>query len=86
MSQPVQASIAVYPLQQEGWEGVDRAVAAARAAGLPLEPGTMQSQVLGAAEHVFAALRAAFEAAAALGPTAMTVTVSNACPLPGASR
>jgi hypothetical protein len=42
MSQPVQASIAVYPLQQQGWEGVDRAVAALRAAGLPLEFGTMR--------------------------------------------
>lgn len=86
MSQPVQASVAVYPLQQQGWEGVDRAVAALHASGLPVEPGTMQSQVRGDAERVFAALRAAFEAAAALGPTVMTVTVSNACPIRSESR
>ncbi len=81
MTQAVQATVAVYPLQQEGWEGVDRAIAALQVHGVEIEMRAMQSELLGETDAVFAALRAAFEAAAALGPTVMTVTLSNACPV-----
>ena len=81
MTQAIQATVAVYPLQQEGWEGVDRAITALQIPGVEVEMRNMQSELLGETEAVFAALRAAFEAAAALGPTVMTVTLSNACPV-----
>ena len=42
----------------------------------------MSTLVWGEADVVFAALRAAFDQAAAVGDTVMTVTLSNACPLP----
>jgi hypothetical protein len=41
----------------------------------------MSTLVSGEASRIFAALRAGFEQAAALGPVAMNVTVSNACPV-----
>lgn len=81
MTQAIQATVAVYPLQQEGWEGVDRAIEALRVPGVEVELCAMQSELLGDPDAVFTALRAAFEAAAALGPTVMTVTLSNACPI-----
>ena len=81
MTQAIQATVAVYPLQQDGWEGVDRAIAALQVPGVEVEMRAMQSELLGGTDAVFAALRTAFEAAAALGPTVMTVTLSNACPV-----
>lgn len=81
MSQAIQATVAVYPLQQEGWEAIDRAAAALARPGVEVEVRTMQSELVGEAGPIFEALRAAFEAAAALGPTVMTVTLSNACPV-----
>jgi hypothetical protein len=46
-----------------------------------VEVRTMHSELVGESCPIFEALRAAFEAAAALGPTVMTVTLSNACPV-----
>jgi uncharacterized protein YqgV (UPF0045/DUF77 family) len=77
----ITATVAIYPLQQDGWEAVDRAIAALRAAGLDLEIRTMQTEVTGETAAVFAALQSAFEAAAALGGVVLTVTVSNTCPV-----
>jgi len=42
----------------------------------------MHTELRGSAEAVFAAIRAAWDAAAARGGVVMAVTVSNACPLP----
>jgi len=44
----------------------------------------MGTTVIGELGKVFAALRKAFDAARETGPTVMTVTVTNACPLPTA--
>jgi hypothetical protein len=41
----------------------------------------MSTLVSGETDRIFAALRAGFEDAAAVGPVAMTVTISNACPV-----
>lgn len=75
------AQISVYPLRQQQ---LGPAVEAVRLAleGQALEPevGPMSTLVRGEGEPVFAALRAAFERAAALGDVAMVVTLSNACP------
>jgi uncharacterized protein YqgV (UPF0045/DUF77 family) len=78
----IQATVAVYPLQQTGYEAVHRAIDALRLPGVHVEVASMHSTIAGSQETVFQALQAAYEAAAALGPTVMTVTVSNACPLP----
>lgn len=79
----IQATVAVYPLQQMGYEGVHRAIDALGSTGVHVEAGAMHSTIAGNEEAVFQALQAAFEAAAAVGPTVMTVTVSNACPVIG---
>jgi len=50
-------------------------------AGLEARVGPMSTQVTGETESVFAALRSGFEQAASLGPVAMVVTLSNACPV-----
>lgn len=79
----IQATVAVYPLQQMGYEGVHRAIDALGSTGARVEAGAMHSTLAGETEVVFQALQAAFEAAVAVGPTVMTVTVSNACPVIG---
>jgi len=77
------AQIAIYPLRQER---LTPAVAAVQQAlcsrGLEAQPGPMSTCVVGEADAIFAALHAAFVQAAATGHVVMTVTVSNACPLP----
>ena len=78
----IQATVAVYPLQQTGYEAVHRAIDAIRTTGVSVEVERMHSTIAGNQEAVFAALQAAYEAAAACGPTVMTVTISNACPMP----
>ncbi len=78
----IQATVAVYPLQQTGYDAVHRAIDALRSTGARVEAGTMHTTIAGNEEKVFRALQAAFEAAAAVGSTVMTVTVSNACPAP----
>ncbi len=79
----VSAQIAVYPLRQEHLgPAVDAVQQALRAHDLHVEPGPMSTTVLGEAPDVFAALSDAFARAAASGHVVMTVTVSNACPVP----
>lgn len=52
--------------------------------GLRTAVGPMSTRVTGAADAVFDALREAFVRAAARGQVVMTITVSNACPMPEA--
>ena len=77
----ITATVAIYPMQQEGWDAVDRAIVALRAAGVEVEVRTMQTEITGETAAVFRALESAFEAAATLGGVVMTVTVSNTCPV-----
>jgi len=76
------AQISLYPLRQER---LGPAIEALRRVlereGLAPQVGAMSTLVSGEAGRIFAALRAGFEQAAALGPVAMTITVSNACPV-----
>jgi uncharacterized protein YqgV (UPF0045/DUF77 family) len=79
----VSAQIAVYPLRQERLTPAIAAVSAAlREAGLVPEVGAMSTVVSGDAPAVFRALESAFARAASTGHVVMTVTVSNACPVP----
>ena len=76
------AQVSVYPLRQEHLNPAVQAVKTELAThGLKPEIGTMSTQVVGEAEAVFAALRAAFIRVAANGQLVMTVTFSNACPI-----
>ena len=78
------AQISIYPLRQDR---LGPAIEAVRATltdrGLRAEVGPMSTIVVGEDTAIFAALGEAFAKAAELGEVVMTVTVSNACPIPG---
>ncbi len=77
------AQIAIYPLRQEHLTPSIEAVRQAlRDHGLQPESGPMSTYVVGEGEAVFAALQDAFEKASGMGHVVLTVTVSNACPVP----
>lgn len=79
----VSAQIAIYPLRQEhlspSIEAVRRAL---RAQGLEPVPGPMSTYVVGEEQAVFTALQEGFAQASGMGHVVLTVTLSNACPLP----
>lgn len=80
----IAAQVSLYPLRQESLSpAIDEALSAFQAHGLRVEPGAMSSLITGEDAAIFAALQEAFRRAAGQGPVVMTVTVSNACPLPG---
>lgn len=79
----VMAQISVYPLRQASIGPVIReAVRTLRQHELEARVGEMSTLVWGEEQAVFAALEDAFHQAAERGDTVMTVTLSNACPLP----
>jgi uncharacterized protein YqgV (UPF0045/DUF77 family) len=65
-------------------ETIEVAVAQLSALGLSPETGPMSTYVAGDERVVFEGLQCAFDAAAQQGAVVMTVTLSNACPLPEA--
>jgi uncharacterized protein YqgV (UPF0045/DUF77 family) len=78
----VSAQISIYPLRQRHLgPAVDGVRLALEEQGLDPEVGPMSTFVAADAERIFAALREAFERAAASGDVAMVVTLSNACPV-----
>lgn len=78
--QQVSCQFSVYPLGgADLGGGIDAALAAVRRHGLQVEVAAMSSTMAGPSDEVFAALRDAFEAAAA-GACVLVATVSNACP------
>ncbi|GAB4323988.1 MAG: hypothetical protein Kow0010_05720 [Dehalococcoidia bacterium] len=79
----IQATIAIYPLGNEDFRAIHRAIDALRAGGVELDVRAMHTELRGEPNAVFAAIRAAYDAAAAEGGVVMTVSVSNVCPLPG---
>lgn len=80
----IQATIAVYPLGEEGFRAIDRAIDAIAATGVEFEVRAMHTELRGEGDIVFRAIRAAYDAAAATSGVVVTVSISNACPLPGA--
>ena len=79
----ISCQLSLYPLGVEDLgPAIDAAVAELRAAGLEPVVGAMSTFVTGESTAVFEGLRRAFDAAAGQGHVAMTITVSNACPLP----
>jgi uncharacterized protein YqgV (UPF0045/DUF77 family) len=77
------AQISVYPLRQERLApAVENVRSALISHGLAPQVGPMSTTVVGDDATIFGALREAFAKAAASGEIVMTVTVSNACPIP----
>lgn len=75
----VAATVAVYPLRQQDYRGIEAAIAVLQSSGLSADVQPMHTELSGPIEDLFAALRAAFEAAAQYGTTVMVVTLTNAC-------
>ena len=83
----VSLQFAVYPLRQEHLApAIQMVTDALIAADLRPEVGSMSTLVVGDSQALFAALHEGFLRAAAQGPVVMTITVSNACPLPPAEH
>lgn len=77
------AQISIYPLRQDRLGPAIEAVRATLTGrGLRADVGPMSTIVVGEDAAIFAALGEAFAKAAELGEVVMTVTVSNACPIP----
>jgi uncharacterized protein YqgV (UPF0045/DUF77 family) len=77
------AQISVYPLRQDHLGPAIETVRTALAAhGLKPQIGAMSTTVVGEDAAIFAALQEAFAKTAEVGEVVMTVTVSNACPIP----
>ena len=77
------AQVAVYPLRQSRLSPAVEAVQQAlRDKGLEPQAGPMSTYVVGDDAAIFAALQEAFGRASTLGHVVMTVTLSNACPIP----
>jgi uncharacterized protein YqgV (UPF0045/DUF77 family) len=71
----------IYPLRQARLQpSVEAAVRAAGKGGLEVAVGKLSTVAVGDEEAVFAALRAAFDAARANGPTVMVATISTGVP------
>lgn len=71
----------VYPLRQEHLQpAIEAAVQAAAREGVEVTVGRLSSLAPGDEDAVFAAVRAAFDAARSFGPTVMIVTLSSGLP------
>lgn len=71
----------VYPLRQEHLHpAIDAAVQAAAQEGVDVTVGRLSTFAPGDEDSVFAAMRAAFDAAKSFGPTVMVVTLSSGLP------
>ena len=77
------AQISVYPLRQEHFgSAVESVRIALEEHGLTPQVGPMSTTVTGEGGILFAALADAFARVAASGELVMTITISNACPVP----
>ncbi len=80
----ISAQVSIYPLRQEHLAPAVKSVQIAfEEHGLAPQVGPMSTTVTGETRAIFDALAEAFAKAAASGQVVMTVTVSNACPVPG---
>ena len=79
----VAAQVSLYPLRQPRLSpAIDRAQKIFRERGLNAQRGPMSTVVSGEDADVFGALVEAFKEASAAGEVVMTLTLSNACPVP----
>lgn len=79
----ITAQVSIYPLRQKELSpSIDAVLDAFKRYDIEVQPGSMSTLLWGDSHHVFAALQDAFQKAASTGQVVMTMTVSNACPLP----
>lgn len=79
----ISAQISLYPLGQEDYSSpVHEVLDVLSERGLSYRMGSMSTVVWGDEGEVFAALQQAFARVTETGLAVMTITVSNACPLP----
>lgn len=79
----ISAQVSLYPLGQSDLAPAINAVLAVLDRWqLAYQVGSMSTVVWGDDDTLFAALREAFTAAVEYGPAVMSVTFSNACPVP----
>jgi uncharacterized protein YqgV (UPF0045/DUF77 family) len=77
------AQVSLYPLRQVSiGPAIREAVRIFRQHGLETRVGEMSTLVWGEEQAIFAALQCAFHRAAESRDIVMTVTLSNACPMP----
>jgi uncharacterized protein YqgV (UPF0045/DUF77 family) len=81
----ISVQISVYPLRQAHLgPATTIALEAFRARSLDVRSGTMSTVISGDSEVVFEALKASFDAVAAVGDVVMVASISNCCPVPPA--
>ena len=81
----ISAQFSLYPLRQERLSpAIEEVLAVMKDHGLPVQLGPMSSLVLGEEDQVFSALQEAFRRSAEKGQVVWVLTLSNACPVPGA--
>jgi len=81
----ISMQFSLYPLRQDRLgPTIEEALTVLRKQGLLVKTGEMSSVTWGGEEQVFAALKEAFAKSAERGPVVWVITLSNACPLPGA--
>ncbi|MGQ9585191.1 MAG: YkoF family thiamine/hydroxymethylpyrimidine-binding protein [Anaerolineae bacterium] len=86
MMAAVSAQVSLYPLRRTHLgPTIEKALRAFERHGLKVEAGPMSTLIWGEAGAVFGAVQEVFQEAAQEGEVVMAVTLSNACPLPGAS-
>ncbi len=82
----ISAQVSLYPLGQADIAPTIAAfLRALSARDVPHEVGSMSTVLWGDDDKVFGALREAFAEATRTGQAVLTVTISNACPLPAAA-
>lgn len=83
----ITAQVSLYPLGEADLSpSIDAAVGAFERHGIEYKTGEMSTVLWGDDEALFEALRDAFREATYRGSAVMTITVSNACPWPGAKK
>ena len=79
----VTAQVSIYPLRAASLSPIiNKALLVFNKFGLEVHPGSMSTLISGDNEILWNALSKAFSTAAVQGEVVMTLTVSNACPLP----
>lgn len=80
----ISAQVSLYPLRVKSLSPfINEAWNIFNGLGLRVFPGSMSTVISGSDKLVWKALRDAFSACAIHGELVMTVTISNACPVPG---
>jgi uncharacterized protein YqgV (UPF0045/DUF77 family) len=83
----IAAQVSLYPLRQPHLSAaIEESGRIFKQHGLAVRAGTMSTLITGDTDAVFEGLKEAFRAAGERGDAVMVVTLSNACPVTGASE